>query len=627
MVVYDSTKEGFLHDASRGIEDIVRESVKNRLNIDIKPGSSEYEAWKNSLGNAMFHVVNDSRIPKDAGIAIEFTIPRAKNRIDFIISGEDEQNRETVVIVELKQWTDVKITEMDAMVETYYRQGKKEVVHPSYQAWSYTTLLRGFNETVYQDNIQLVPCAYLHNYVDEGVIRNEFYADYLKKAPAFCKGEKDSLQEFIIKHIKYGEKKRTMYRIDNGKIRPSKELADSLEFMLRGKDEFVMIDDQKVVYENALALTKRSSENNKNVLIVEGGPGTGKTVVAINLLVAITKLGLVTQYVTKNAAPRAVFEAKLTGSMKKSEISNMFTGSGSFVNAKRNTFDTLIVDEAHRLNAKSGMFKNLGENQILEIIDASKFSIFFIDEDQRIAWDDIGEKSKIVEIAERLGAKVQTLKLESQFRCNGSDGYLAWLDNTLQIKETANKTLDGIDYDFKVVDSPVELQKLIFEKNKVNNRSRMVAGYCWDWVSKKDKNKFDIVFPEHDFAMKWNLSVEGSLWIISPNSVNEIGCIHTCQGLEVDYVGVIIGPDMVYRDGKIITDPSKRSKMDSTMKGYKRDYAIDPELADKKADMIIKNTYRTLMTRGMKGCYVYCVDQDLNTYLSSIVFNNINIVG
>jgi len=406
-----------------------------------------------------------------------------------------------------------------------------------------------------------------------------------------------------------------MYRIDNGKIKPSKELSEKLVSMIKGNLEFIMIDDQKIVYENALALARKSSEKNKNVLIVEGGPGTGKTVLAINLLVNTTKAGQVSQYVTKNSAPRAVFEAKLTGSFKKSQISNFFSGSGSFIDTKKNLFDVLIVDEAHRLNLKSGMFKNLGENQIKEIISASKCSIFFIDEDQRVTWNDIGESKEIEKLAKEQGATVTRMKLESQFRCNGSDGYLAWLDNTLQIKEIANKTLQGINYDFKVVESPNELKKLIFEKNKENNRARMVAGYCWDWKSKKDKNVNDIVFPEFKFEAKWNLDTDGSLWIISPHSVNEIGCIHTCQGLEVDYIGVIIGADMIFKDEQIITDGLKRSKNDSSIKGYKAMLKINHAEAVRKADLIIKNTYRTLMTRGLKGCYIYCEDKELKNYI------------
>ena len=614
MIVYSTTKRGFLKDAENNIEDKVRLCVKEKLNIDVKPGSSEYESWKNSLGNAMYHAMNTDTIPDDAGVAIEYSIPRTKNRIDFLVTGEDENGQEKVVIIELKQWTEIVATEKDAMVTTRFKDGVRDVLHPSYQAWSYCTLLNGFNATVYEEKIELEPCAYLHNCIHEEAIKDPFYVDYLTKAPAFCKSDKEKLQNFISKFIKHGEKKNTIYRIDNGEIRPSRDLAESLASMIKGNSEFVMIDDQKIAYENALALARKSRVDNKNVLIVEGGPGTGKSVVAINLLVAITKLDLNAQYITKNSAPRAVFEAKLTGTLKKTQISNMFSGSGSYIDCEPNIFDALIIDEAHRLNGRSGMFKNLGENQIKEIIKASKCSIFFIDEDQKVTWHDIGTKEEIEEWAKKSDAVVYHLKLESQFRCNGSDGYLSWLDSILQIEETANKTLDDINYDFKVVSSPNELRDIIFEKNKINNKARLVAGYCWNWMSKKNKDLKDITIPEFNFEMKWNLASDGNLWIISPNSVNEVGCIHTCQGLEMDYVGVIIGPDLIVRNGRIITDPSKRAKTDASIRGYQKEFKENPEMAMQKADAIIKNTYRTLMTRGMKGCYIYSTDKETEEY-------------
>ena len=615
MIVYKTNKNGFLNDVANGcIEDIIKESLKQKLNKNV--GNNEYISWKNSLGS-MYHVINSELIPNNSGIAIEYSIPRTKNRIDFIITGQDENFKDKVIIIELKQWTDIQMTDKDAMVLTRFQHGLSEELHPSYQAWSYSSLLLGFNATVYNENIGLEPCAYLHNHIDNDIVKNSFYEDYLKKAPVFCKGEKEKLQNFISKFIKHGDKTDIMYRIDNGEIRPSKNLADSMVSMIKGNQEFVMIDEQKIVYETALSFAKKSSKDNKNVLIVEGGPGTGKSVVAINLLVAITKLGLNTQYVTKNSAPRAVFESKLTGTLKKTNISNMFTGSGSYIGCDNNIFDSLIVDEAHRLNKKSGMFKNMGENQIKEIIEASKSSVFFIDEDQKVTWHDIGEKEEIENWAKKLGAKVHNLKLESQFRCNGSDGYLSWVDDVLQIEDTANTTLEGIKYDFKIVDSPNKLRDLIFEKNKINNKARLVAGYCWDWISKKDRNTKDIVIPEYDFEMKWNLASDGNLWIIAPESVNEIGCIHTCQGLEVDYIGVIVGPDLIIRDEKIITDSKKRAKTDASLKGYGKDFKNNPEEANKKADAIIKNTYRTLMTRGMKGCYVYFTDKETERYFKS----------
>ena len=563
MIVYSANKTQFLNDVlTNDIEGIVLKNVKQKLNRGV--GIAEIRSWAASLVY-MDRIMQDQDIPVDCGIAIEYQIPQTGKRIDFIISGQDENNRDSVLLVELKQWSEAKLTNKDSIVETYVGGRIGEHTHPSYQAWSYATLLQGFNEVIYTENIQLHPCAYLHNYIDDNVIKNDFYSEYIQKAPVFLKSDALKLREFIKSHVKYGDRSNILYRIENGKIRPSKMLADSIGKMIKGNQEFVMIDDQKVVYENALALAKKASLTNKQVLIVQGGPGTGKSVVAINLLVELTKTGLLAHYVSKNAAPRAVYESRLTGSLRPTIIRNLFKGSGAFIDTPENEYDALIIDEAHRLNKHSGLYGNLGENQIKEIISASKFCIFFIDEDQRVTLKDIGQKCEIELWAHKLGAGVTEMELNSQFRCNGSDGYLAWLDKILQIKETANEDLGDIEYDFKVVDSPSELRDIIFNKNEINNRSRLVAGYCWKWPSKKDASKYDIEFPEYDFKMKWNLTEDGSTWIISPKSVNEIGCIHTCQGLEVDYVGVIIGEDLTVRNGQVITDVSKRARLETSV--------------------------------------------------------------
>lgn len=619
MLVYQSTKRQFVIDIlSNDIANIIAGNVKEKLNRNV--AKNEFNSWKNSM-MYMNNVLNDNEIPDDSGVAIEFQIPQTSKRVDFIITGQDDKNKDHAIIVELKQWSEAELTEKDAIVKTRFQHGMSETAHPSYQAWSYASLLNNFNEAIYNGDIELNPCAYLHNYEEDTVIRNEFYSDYIDKAPVFLKSDAIKLREFIKRFVKYGDKSNIMYRIDNGRIRPSKNLADNLASMLKGNKEFIMIDDQKIVYETALALAKKSSKTKKNVLIIEGGPGTGKSVVAINLLVNLIKEGLVTKYVTKNAAPRAVYESKLVGTFKKTEISNLFCGSGAFINCENSAFDTLIVDEAHRLNEKSGMFKNYGENQIKEIIEASKFSIFFIDEDQRVTWNDIGSKEEIMKWAKCNNANIHSLNLQSQFRCNGSDSYLSWLDNTLQIKDTANIFFDNNEYDFKIVDSPNKLRELIFNKNKINNKARLVAGYCWNWISKKNKTINDIIFPEYDFSMNWNLDSYGNLWIIAPESVKEIGCIHTCQGLELDYIGVIIGKDLIVRNNKIITNPEERAKTDASLRGYKKLLKEDSELAKRKADLIIKNTYRTLMTRGMKGCYLYFVDKETEEYFKSCLNN------
>ena len=609
MIVYENTKAGFLDDAfKKDIEDVILSAYKTRTGRSV--ARAEIQSWRESL-LAVAKVLNDDTVPADCRVGIEYGIPQTSKRIDFILSGTGGIHADQLVIIELKQWTAARATDRDGIVSTRFGHGEAEVSHPSYQAWSYASLLDNFNEAVAEGDVGLHPCAYLHNYVDDGVLTDSRYAHYVELAPIFLKGEaeKEKLREFIRRHVRYGDRRSLLFRIDNGRIRPSKRLVDSLGGMLAGQQEFVLVDDQKVVYETALDLASRTSDSVKQVIIVEGGPGTGKSVVAINLLVALTQRRLVTKYVTKNAAPRKVFESALAGTHRRSQISNLFSGSGDFTETRANVFDALLVDEAHRLNAKSGLYANLGENQIQELIGSAKCSIFFLDEDQRVTFKDIGESAEIRRFAKIAGAKVTSLSLASQFRCNGSDGYLAWLDNTLGVRTTANDLLDTQDFDFQVFDSPEKLRREIVRKNAVNNKARMVAGYCWDWRSKKEPTAMDVVIPKHGFAMQWNLTKDGGLWMVAPESVNEIGCIHTCQGLEVDYIGVVVGPDLVVEGDKVVTKPGQRSKHDKSLSGFKKLLLEKPTEARRKADRIIRNTYRTLMTRGIKGCYVYFTDK------------------
>ena len=597
------------------LETKLYDAIKNKMNRST--GLSELNSWRNSL-KEMYITLNDSNIPSDAGVAIEYNIPQTSKRVDFLISGYGKDNKGNVIIVELKQWEKLQAIEgQEAIVETFTGGANRRVVHPSYQAWSYAALIKDYNEYVQDADIELHPCAYLHNYprVENDPLDAKQYKEVLADAPAFTYGQRDELRNFIKKSIITGDNEDTLVKIEHGKIRPSKQLQDSISGMLKGNKEFIMLDEQKVVYENILSLsTKCQKDGKKRTIIVEGGPGTGKTVVAINLLAELTKRNQFVQYVSKNAAPRTVYGYKLKGTMKKSSVDNLFKGSGCYTEAPMNSVGTILADEAHRLNEKSGMFQNMGENQIKEIIHASRCSVFFIDESQRVTTSDIGSIAEIEKWAERENSEVIKMELVSQFRCNGSDGYLAWIDDVLQIRDTANYDLEGIDYDIRICDSPKEMEHIVIEKNRIRNRARILAGYCWNWPkdTRNDVNYHDIKIG--DYGISWNLD-GGDAFAINPDSVHEAGCIHTSQGLEFDYVGVIIGDDMRYENGEIVTDYSKRAKTDQSMKGIKGLAKDDPEKASQLADEIIKNTYRTLMTRGMKGCYVYCTDSELAAYL------------
>lgn len=616
MIVYDGIKTDFLHSCENDTIAIqIEENVLEKLGKHTP--KSEFRSWENSL-NYMYKVLNDDEIPNDSGVAIEFNIPQTSKRVDFMISGYGKDNKPGMVIIELKQWDSIKeVIGTDALVETYVGGGSHLLVHPSYQAWSYAQLIQDYNQAVQDDDVMLSPCACLHNYIrhENDPLDAAQYRDYLDEAPAYTKGQLQQLRDFIKCSVKKGDNKEILYLIDKGKIRPSKSLQDAIGSMLKGNREFVMIDEQKVAYEEILRLSLLSHKDlRKRTVIVRGGPGTGKSVIAVNLLAELTKRDQLVQYVSKNSAPRQVYLKKLKGQMKKSSVDNMFKGSGSYTETGRNMAHCLLVDEAHRLNEKSGMFHNLGENQIKEIINAAYCSVFFIDESQRVTMDDIGSVAEIEKWAKHESAELHYLDLKSQFRCNGSDGYLAWIDNTLGIRETANYDLEGIDYDIRICDSPKEMREIVVEKNKLANRARVLAGYCWEWIAngKNSSEVHDIKIG--DFEMSWNLG-NGEPFAVSETSINEAGCIHTSQGLEFDYVGVIIGDDMRYENGRVITDFTKRAKTDQSLKGIKKLYKESPNEALSRADEIIKNTYRTLMTRGMKGCYIYCTDPGMKEYL------------
>jgi hypothetical protein len=422
MIVYQSTKSEFVKVANtRDIQDVILEAFEARMRRRVAP--NEVRSWKESL-QAMSKVLTSDAIPDDCGVAIEYGIPQTSKRVDMLLSGRDEAGRANLIIIELKQWERATRTSMDAVVRTRFAHGESDCSHPSYQSWSYAELLRNFNETVDHEAVPLQPCAYLHNCRTGGDLLDPFYARYLELAPVFLAGEAEraKLRAFIAQHVRKGDRGELIYRIDQGRIRPSRRLIDALKGMMAGKREFVLIDDQKLVYETALAKSREAQSGTKQVVIVDGGPGTGKSVVAVNLVAALNNEGRNVRYVSKNRAPRQVIEHTLAGTLRRSIITNLFGSSGSFVDTEPDVFDTLIVDEAHRLNEKSGLYGNQGEHQVSEIIRAARSAIFFIDEDQRVTWKDIGRRDDIADPRARKAPKSRCCDWNPSFAATAQTG-------------------------------------------------------------------------------------------------------------------------------------------------------------------------------------------------------------
>ena len=630
MIIYKSTKKEFIEHAmspepGRGIADMIRAEFEKRIG---KVNKGEYLAWRNSLRH-MAMIVKTDAIDDETTVCIEYRLPYQNTRIDFLIAGRDGNGQEHVVIVELKQWSEATpVDEASDIVRTAVNGAERNLPHPSYQAWSYAVTLQEYNECVQDDGILLHPCAFMHNYVPldgDPIIDNTVYR-IIDKSPLFTRANAEELIGFISSYVSRKDDKDLVGRIDYGRLHPSKSLQDVLANLLDSKkqhDEFVLIDSQKSIFEFILGkiLRLRNEDSGKQVFIVSGGPGTGKSVLAINLLAAAINDGKMCAYVSKNSAPRNVYTAKLAAgsSFSKTYIGTLFKGSGSFVDSSRNAYDVLIVDEAHRLNGKSGLFAK-GENQIKEIINAARISVFFIDEDQIVTAKDIGSVKEITRFAKEAHAKRFVSRLESQFRCNGSDGYLSFLDDALGIR-SGEYTFNPAEYDIEIYDDLGRMFADIKRLNLKDNKARMLAGYCWNWISKEDRSSGpDIVIEDQGFKAYWNFS-NTATWAIDDDTIDQVGCIHTSQGLEFSYVGVIIGNDLRFENGHVITDPSKRARTDSSLKGFR---ITGEELAARK-DKIIRDTYRTLLSRGMKGCYVFCMDKALSEYLKRKLDENSKI--
>ena len=618
MIVYNASKGQFVQDVRMNviackILDLIRQKGLNAGQ------DREFTAWQNSM-QFMRNIVDNPEIEDDVQIAIEYNIPQTSKRVDFIIIGANETGHDSIVIVELKQWKEAEKVDDDMhfCVRTFVANEKRIVCHPSYQAYSYSRFIANYSQIVNENQIRLVPCAFLHNYKPayKQALAADIYKEWYTSAPFFIMDEVQPFIDFIKKYVtRKSSKGDLLYLIDHGRIKPTKSLQDALSTMVMGTPVFDLLDEQAVCFDMCVrTMLQCLKDQKKRTILIQGGPGTGKSVLAVNLLMHYILCNCNAAYVTKNSAPRQAFLSILSGNKAQNLVSieQLFRSPFGLSKVPVNAYDCLIVDEAHRLVKK--MYGDWGgENQVKECINASLLTIFMLDEDQAVTTKDIGSIQEIRNWCEKLGSKLvmrEETKLVSQFRCNGSDAYIQFVDNVLQRGETLPVPIGELNYDFKVFDDASQMREALREKNK-ENKARMVAGYCYDWNVKHHRGNTDIELPG-GFQAKWNLEND-KIWAINPRSFEEVGCIHTAQGLEFDYVGVLIGRDLTFDtgSGRVCTNKEAISKDDksSGIRGA----------SDDVARRLILNTYKTLLTRGQKGCYVYCEDEALREYFKRMV--------
>jgi len=612
MILYKGTANEFREAVDTNqIADIVEDKFLEKLGRRVP--DNVRRSWSNSM-SFMEKIVRRSGVADDCGVMVEYVIPHTSKRIDFVIAGKDKEGNKNFIIVELKQWEKAEGTESDGIVSTFVGGGVRETAHPSYQANSYKTFLEDFNESVSEGILSPFACAYLHNYSEKNPepLKGSIYEKEIEKAPLYFKDDVEKLESFISDHVGEGSGLDILYEIDSGRIRPSKQLVDYVMSMFEGNSSFTLIDEQKVAFETAKREALKTDK--KTVVIVKGGPGTGKSIISVNLLGHLLNEELNTVFVAPNSSFRNVMIEKLSEGYTKKRLKHLFKSSAGFTDVEKEAFDVIIVDEAHRL--KNGTaFQYFGDNQAEDIIESSKNTIFFIDDNQAIRPEDIGSVSELKRIAEIHNAEVKEMELTAQFRCSGAEGYVNWLDDVLHIEQTGNYDgWDEEDFDFKIFSNPNELHDAIKEKNAEGSNSRLLAGYAWKWTSAKkgnpDAEVDDVEMPEFDFCMPWNSRKTGTTWAIEKDGIDQVGCIHTSQGLEFDYVGIIVGDDLKLDKENLEYYTEWDDYKDSMGKRNMKEN-LD------RLNKYVRNIYKILMSRGMKGCYVYFQNKEVEDYFRS----------
>lgn len=608
------------------IDDTTKNRIASKLSdaffheFRFKPSPNEVNSWRNSL-RAVSQVFQQGDLLRN-GVILEYQLPLTSRRLDCLITGRSDWSRENAVIVELKQWEKCEACDGDNELATWVGGNVRDVLHPSAQVGQYKTYLEDAHTAFEPETgVQLNACSYLHNYAYDAsdVLFAEKFKNLLNSFPVFTGDDVDKLVQFLRPQISNGDDGEIVKTIEQSQYKASRKLLDHVRAVVKGRSEYVLLDEQLVVYDRVLqAATSGISSKKKTIIIIKGGPGTGKSVIAMNLLGDLSGKGLNAHYVTGSRAFTTTVR-QIVGSRAAQQI-KYFNG---YANAGYNDIDVMVCDEAHRIRETSNnrftvRAKRSKGPQIEELINASKTAVFFIDDDQVVRPGEIGSSSYLRTFATQHGCPIFEYELEAQFRCAGSDAFVNWINNTLQIRRTANViwNVDDPAFEFKIVGSPQALESAIRNKVSQGVTARLTAGFCWKWSDPCPDGTLveDVVIGE--YKRPWNAKSDGghlasgipkeSLWAYQKGGIDQVGCIYTAQGFEFDYVGVIFGTDLLYDSNAGTWKADPTASADAVVRRSPQDFLKN-----------VKNTYRVLLSRGLKGCYVHFLDKPTENFFRS----------
>lgn len=587
-----------------------------------RPGPPEQNSWRASLPVLAADLVQAGL--GDVEVLVEYHLPLTSKRADVVLAGEHPQTGgPSYVVVELKQWTAAHRWE-DNPTLLEVPGIHRPHLHPAEQVRGYCEHLGDFLRTLEHRPDALAGVAYLHNATAPEAVADLYPYEVSVTGSLFTGAERGAFHDFLRTRLAPGRPgARAADDLLKSAVAPSKQLLKVAADEVRDREQFVLLDEQRVAYELVLHQVEAARRaDRKRVVVVTGGPGSGKSVIALSLLGELTRQGRSVLHATGSRSFTQTLR-KVAGH-RAPRVQKLFQYFNSFMAAERNGLDVLILDEAHRIRETSAnrytrVTMRTGRPQIDELIAAARVPVFLLDDHQVVRPGEMGSRQQIEEYAAEIGLDTVVVELDGQFRCGGSAEYVLWVERLLELRPGGPVPWEGDPaFEVRVAESPEQMESWLRSRMAEGYSARMAAGYCWPWSDPTPDGELvpDVVVG--DWRRPWNVKGDRAvgdappspLWATNDGGFEQVGCVYTAQGFEYDWAGVVLGPDLVWRDGRMVTvrgankDPAFRSRS---------------QVSDPQFDRLVRNLYKVLMTRGMVGTVLYSTDDETREQLAQLM--------
>jgi len=587
-----------------------------------RPGAGESRSWRHSLPVL-------ARDLRDAGLGAvevlaEHRLPLSSKRADVVLAGTHPRTgAPSYVVVELKQWSTARRWQDSLSLVDVDGVRYSPVLHPSLQVAEYARYLADFVTMLADEPDPLASAAYLHNATDRS-IADLWNVPAASKARLFTGQRRGEFQEFLRSRLSPDSGVGAADRLLSSAIAPSKQLLKAAASEIRDREQFVLLDEQRVAYEIVMrAVEQARSSDLKTVVVVTGGPGSGKSVIALSLLGELARQGRTVLHATGSKA--FTHTLRQVAGRGSSRVKSLFMYFNSFMTAEKNGLDVLILDEAHRIRAQSvnrytpKSIRESARPQIDELLDAARVPVFLLDQHQVVRPGEMGTAADIKSHAEAKGLTVHQIDLQGQYRAGGSDAYIDWVHRLLGLQDGGPIGWeDESTFAVDVADSAEEMESRLAVYLNTGLGARMTAGYCWRWSDPHPDGSLVRDVTIGDWSRPWNLKSEravgdappSSLWASEPGGFGQVGCVYTAQGFEYHWNGVIFGPDLVWREDRWVS---------------RREFNKDPDFRSSKTvsdatfDRLVRHVYKVLLTRGLTGTILYSTDAETHAMLRRVV--------